>query len=164
MTTDPPRPKRRLYTGLLAVQSAAIVVAAALLLLGVSGFVPGITTHLAALRLSGHRSEARLFDIFEVSVLLNFIHIALGIAGLMLAHTFARSRAYLLGGGLLVIGLWIWGLLVNPGSTANVLPVNNADNWLHLGIGVTMVVLALTLAGARLPTGAGGEILVRPPG
>jgi hypothetical protein len=42
------------------------------------------------------------------------------------------------------------------------LPLNNADNWLHLGIGVTMIVLALTLAGARVPTGSGGEILVPP--
>ena len=54
--------------------------------------------------------------------------------------------------------------MVSPNSTANALPVNNADNWLHLGVGVTMVVLALTLAGAREPTGAGGEILVQPPG
>jgi hypothetical protein len=162
MTTKPPRPKRRLYTGLLAVQSAAIVVSSVLLLVGVLGFVPGITTRLDALQLAGHRSEASLFGVFEVSVLLNLIHVAVGLAGLMLVRTYARARAYLLGGGLLFVGLWVWGLLVNFNSTANMLPVNNADNWLHLGIGVTMIVLALTLAGARVPTGAGGEILVQP--
>jgi hypothetical protein len=162
MTTKPSRPKRRLYTGLLAVQSAAIVVSAALLLIGVLGFVPGVTTKLDALQLAGNRSAARLFDIFEVSVLLNFIHVAVGLVGLMLVRTYARARTFLLGGGLVFIGLWIWGLLVNLNSPANLLPVNNADNWLHLGIGVAMIVLALTLAGARVPTGAGGEILVQP--
>ncbi|CAN5591483.1 hypothetical protein BH09ACT7_BH09ACT7_17220 [soil metagenome] len=161
MTTKPTRPKRRLYTGLLAVQSAAIVVSAALLLVGVLGFVPGITTKLDALQLAGNRSEARLFDVFEVSVLLNLIHVAVGIVGLALMRTYARARAYLLGGGLLFLGLWIWGLVVNPNGAANIFPVNNADNWLHLGLGVTMVVLALTLAGAKMPTGAGGEILIQ---
>jgi hypothetical protein len=162
MTTKPTRPKRRLYTGLLAVQSAAIVVSAALLLVGVLGFVPGVTTKIDALQLAGNRSEARLFDMFEVSVVLNLIHIAVGVAGLTLVRTYARARAYLLGGGLLFLGLWIWGLIVNPNGAANVLPVNNADNWLHFGIGVSMIVLALTLAGAKAPTGAGGEILVQP--
>ncbi|MET0699577.1 MAG: DUF4383 domain-containing protein [Mycobacterium sp.] len=162
MTTKPSRPKRRLYTGLLAVQSAAIVVSAFLLLIGVLGFVPGVTTKLDALQLAGNLSEARLFDIFEVSVLLNLIHVAVGLVGLMMVRTYARARAYLLGGGLVFVGIWIWGLLVNFNSPANLLPVNNADNWLHMGIGVAMVVLALTLAGARVPTGAGGEILVQP--
>jgi hypothetical protein len=162
MTTKPSRPKRRLYTGLLAVQSAAIVVSAVLLLIGVLGFVPGITTKLDALQLAGNLSEARLFDMFEVSVVLNLIHVAVGLVGLMMVRTYARSRTYLLAGGLVFLGMWIWGLLINLNSPANLLPVNNADNWLHLGIGVTMVVLALTLAGARVPTGAGGEILVQP--
>ncbi len=163
MTTKPSRPKRRLYTGLLAVQCAVIFVSAALLLVGVLGFVPGITTQLDSLQLAGPHSSAMLFGVFEVSVLHNLIHVALGVVGLMLARTYAKARAYLLGGGLLFVGLWIWGLLLGPGSAANVLPVNNADNWLHLGIGVTMIVLALTLAGTRVPTGARGEVLVRPP-
>ncbi len=162
MTTKPTRPRRRLYTGLLAVQSAVIVVAAALFLVGVLGFVPGITAQLDALQLAGHRSGARLFDVFQVSVLLNLVHIALAIVGLLLVRTYARSRAYLLGAGAFFLGLWVWGLLVHRDSSANLLPVNNADNWLHLGFGVTMIVLALTLAGARVPTGAGGEILVLP--
>jgi Domain of unknown function (DUF4383) len=162
MTTDGSHQKRRIYTGLLAVQSAAVVVGAAFLLIGILGFVPGITTHLNALQLAGHRSGALLFDIFAVSVLHNLIHIAVGIAGLILARSYVKARAYLLGGGLLFVGAWIWGLFLHPADPANVLPLNNADNWLHLGIGVTMIVLALTLAGARVPTGSGGEILVPP--
>jgi hypothetical protein len=163
MTTDGSHQKRRIYTGLLAVQSAAVLVAAAFLLIGVLGFVPVITTHLDTMQLAGHGSGALLFDVFAVSVVHNLIHIALGIAGLLLASSYARARAYLLGGGSLFIGAWIWGLFLHRGDPANVLPLNNSDNWLHLGIGVTMILLALTLAGAKVPTGARGEVLLPPP-
>ncbi|MCV7227830.1 DUF4383 domain-containing protein [Mycolicibacterium komossense] len=155
--------KRRTYTGLLAVQGAAIVMGAAFLLIGILGFTPGVTAHLDSIQLVGYRSGALLFDVFQVSVVQNLSHVAFGIVGLLLARSYAMARAYLLIGGLLFLGLWIWGLLMHPVSAANVLPINNADNWLHLGLGVTMTVLALTLAGARVPTGAGGEELVPPP-
>jgi Domain of unknown function (DUF4383) len=163
MATDGPAPKRRLYTGLLAVQGAAIFVGAVFLAIGILGFTPGVTTRLDAIQLGGPRSGAMLFSVFEVSILHNLLYVAFGIVGLLLAGRFAWARAYLLLGGLIFLGWWIWGLLLDPASAANVLPTNNADNWLHLGIGVTMTVLALTLAGTRVPTGARGEVLVPPP-
>jgi hypothetical protein len=162
MTTEGPAQKRRLYTGLLAVQGAAIVVGAVFLAIGILGFTPGVTARLDAIQLSGPRSGAMLFGVFEVSVLHNLLYVGFGVIGLLLARSYAWARAYLLVGGLIFLGWWIWGLLVDPGSAANVLPVNSADNWLHLGIGVTMTVLALTLAGTRVPTGARGEVLVPP--
>jgi hypothetical protein len=162
MVTNRPGEKRRPYTGLLAVQSAAILVGAVFLVLGILGFTPGVTAHLDSLRFSGIRSGATLFGLFQISVLQNFVHVAMGVAGLLLARSYALARAYLLVGGLVFLGLWVWGLLLDPISAANVLPMNNADDWLHLGLGVTMSVLALTLAGSRVPTGAGGEVLVPP--
>ncbi|GAB3886926.1 hypothetical protein GCM10029964_052020 [Kibdelosporangium lantanae] len=42
--------------------------------------------------------------------------------------------------------LWLYGLAVDHDSTANFVPVNAADNWLHLGLGVGMVALGLALA------------------
>jgi hypothetical protein len=162
MTTDQPRQRRRVYSGLLAVQGAAIVVGAAFLLIGILGFTPGVTAHLDSIRLGGNRSAALLFDVFQTSVIQNLAYVAIGVAGLLLARTYALARTYLLVGGVVFLGLWVWGLLMDPRSPANFLPINNADNWLHLGIGITMTVLALTLAGAKAPTGAGGEILVPP--
>ena len=162
MTTDKPRQRRRVYSGLLAVQGAAIVVGAAFLLLGILGFTPGVTAHLDSMQLAGYRSAAVLFDIFQTSVVQNLVHVVFGVVGLLLARSYAMARTYLLVGGLVFLGLWIWGLLLDPHSVANFLPINSADNWLHLGIGTTMTVLALTLAGARAPTGAGGEVLVPP--
>ena len=147
---------------LLAVQGAAVLVAAAFLAVAIAGFTPGLTTHLDRLQWLGHDSESQLFGVFEVSVVHNLLHLAFGVAGLLLATTYARSRAYLVVGGLIYLGLWLYGLLADLSGPRNILPLNNADNWLHFSIGVVMILLGLTLAGARVPTGAGGEPLIEP--
>lgn len=162
MTTSHTRVRRRPQVGFLAVQWAAILVGSLFLLAGVLGFVPGITSNLDSLQMAGPQSEAALFGIFETSILHNLVHVAVGLIGLAMASTFRRSRAYLLAGGILYLGLWVHGLLIDQQSSANFLPVNAADTWLHLGLGATMVILALTLAGCKVPTGARGEVLVPP--
>ncbi len=64
---------------------------------------------------------------------------------------------------MIYLGLWVYGLLIDLAGPRNMLPLNNADNWLHFAIGVVMVVLGLTLAGTKTPTGgADGEPLILP--
>ncbi len=137
---------------LMAVQGAAVMVASAFLIVGVLGFIPGVTTHYDQLQWLGHHSEARLFGVFEVSGLHNLVHMAFGAAGLAMARTYAMARAYFLLGGLAYLGLWFYGLSVDHDSAANVVPVNNADNWLHFGLAIGMVLLGVTLAGQHDPT------------
>jgi hypothetical protein len=148
--------------GLLAVQGAAILVAAAFLVVGIAGFIPGLTTHFDQLHWLGRESHAELFGVFEVSVLHNLMHLAFGVTGLLLARTFAMARAYLIGGGLIYLGLWVYGLIIDLAGPRNVLPLNNADIWLHFSIGVVMTLLGITLAGSRIPTGVDGEPLIPP--
>lgn len=45
--------------------------------------------------------------------------------------------------------LWIYGLIIDPMSGGNFVPLNTADNWLHLGLGLGMIALGLILAGHR---------------
>jgi Domain of unknown function (DUF4383) len=144
----------------LAVQCAALVVGSALTALGVLGFVPGITTNVDTIGWTGRESGAALFGVFETSMSHNLFHLLMGLVGLVLAKTYARARAYLLGGGAVFLGLWLAGLLTPPDGIASALPVNSSDSWLHFGLGLAMVILALTLAGARVPTGARGEALL----
>lgn len=124
----------------------AALVAAAFLVVGVLGFIPGVTTNFDALEFAGHDSEAELFGIFQVSVLHNLVHLLFGLIGLALARTATAARAFLIGGGLIYLALWIYGLVIDQDSTANVIPLNAADNWLHVGLGLAMILLAaLTL-------------------
>ena len=136
----------------MAVQGAALIVAVALTVIGVLGFIPGITSGVDRLSWAGQQSGAMLFGMFLVSVLLNVVHIVVGLAGFAGARSYAAARAYLLGGGLIYLGLWLYGLLVERGSNAHVIPLNGADNWLHAGGGAVMVLLAVTLAGQHDPT------------
>ena len=141
-----PRPK------VMAVQGAAVLVAAAFSIIGVLGFIPGATTHLDQLQWAGHHSGAMLFGVFAVSTLHNVVHFAFGIIGFIFARTYSASRAYLLAGGVGYLALWAYGLMMDQGSALNIMPVNDADNWLHFGVGVGLVVLGLTLAGQHDPT------------
>jgi Domain of unknown function (DUF4383) len=136
----------------MAVQGAALLVAGGFLLVGVLCFIPGVTTDYGLLEWAGHHSGAKLFGVFAVSGLHNVVHLAFGILGAVMARSYAAARAYFLGGGLVYLGLWLHGALIEHDSATNFLPVNSADNWLHFGLGAGMVLLGLTLAGQRDPT------------
>jgi uncharacterized protein DUF4383 len=143
------------------VQKAALAVGAVFLAVGVLGFVPGITTNYDQLTFAGHHSDAALLGIFNVSVLHNLVHLAFGVAGIALARTFNGARSYLIGGAVVYLVLFIYGLVIDHDSSANFVPVNDADNWLHLGLAVAMIALGAALGRTRddtgRPVGTGGE-------
>jgi hypothetical protein len=129
-----------------SLQKATQVVGAVFLLVGILGFIPGVTSNYGSLAFAGHDSGALLLGIFQVSILHNIVHLLFGIAGLLMARTFNQAKNYLLYGGVIYLVLWIYGLLVGHDTPANFVPVNNADNWLHLVLGIGMIALALLLS------------------
>jgi uncharacterized membrane protein YiaA len=137
------------------VRLIATIVAAVFLLVGILGFIPGITTSYDQLSFAGHMSGAMLLGIFQVSVLHNIIHLLFGVVGLALARSTPGAVNYLIGGGVIYLVVWIYGLLVAESSQANFVPLNNADDWLHLLLGVGMVALGLFgRSASRETTGA----------
>ncbi|WP_020523976.1 DUF4383 domain-containing protein [Catelliglobosispora koreensis] len=126
-----------------ALHIAALSVGLFFLLIGALGFVPGVTANFDDLTFAGHHSQARLLGIFQVSVLHNLIHLAFGVAGLLLARKAARS--YLIGCGLIYLGVWVYGIVIDHDSVANIVPVNTADNWLHLVFCFGMIGLGIGL-------------------
>ncbi len=107
------------------IQVATTAVGAAFLALGLLGFVPGIMSD------------------YDRSVLHNLFHVAFGVAGLALARTHLAGALLLCGGGVHLV-LWFYGVVMQ-GSDANVVPLNDADNWVHLGIAAVMITLGVTL-------------------
>lgn len=135
-------------TGLAArtnVQKASMVVGAVFLLVGVLGFVPGITANFDQLHFAGAHSEALLLGLFQVSALHNIVHLLFGAAGLVLAKSAMGARAFLLYGGVIYLVLFVYGLVIPQDSAGNFVPLNGFDNVLHLLLGVGMVALALIL-------------------
>ncbi|MBV1939034.1 DUF4383 domain-containing protein [Streptomyces sp. BV286] len=135
------------------VQQAAFLVGAVFLLVGILGFVPGITTDFGTMEFASHDSGAELLGIFQVSVLHNLVHLAFGVAGLVLARSASGANTFLLAGGAVYLVLWLYGLIIDNHSAANFVPLNTADDWLHFVLGVGMIALAVLLT--RRNTGAG---------
>jgi arginine exporter protein ArgO len=142
--TETPHQERSLVT------TAAKVVGAVFLLVGILGFIPGITSNYSSLSFAGHMSEAKLLGIFQVSILHNIVHILFGIAGIAMAKRADSARTYLIGGGIIYLVLWIYGLVTSDQSSANFVPVNTADDWLHLVLGLGMIALGVVLSRRRV--------------
>jgi hypothetical protein len=138
------------------VQLAATAVAATFVLVAVLGFVPGITTNYSELSFAGHESEAKLLGLFQVSVLHNIVHGLFGVIGLALAKSVAGARNFLIGGGVVYLVLTVYGSVIDLDSDVNFVPVNVADNLLHLVLGVAMIGLGVVLGkqAARTPAAA----------
>jgi hypothetical protein len=134
------------------VQKATAIVGAVFLVVGILGFIPGVTTDYGTMTFDGH-SDAMLLGVFQVSILHNIVHLLFGVAGLAMARTFGAAKAYLVWGGAIYLVLWIYGLIVHDQEAgANFVPLNSADNWLHLVLGAGMVALGVVL-GKRQVTG-----------
>lgn len=118
------------------VQMLAALVAAALLLVGIIGFIPGLTTNLyEGLEFAGDDGDAEILGVFDTSVLHNLIHLLFGLVGLAMARTWSGARTFLIGGGVIYLALWLLGLL----GGLDWVPVNDADDWLHFILGVAMI-------------------------
>ncbi|WP_439691686.1 DUF4383 domain-containing protein [Curtobacterium sp. SP.BCo] len=131
-----------------SIQKLALLVGVVFLLVGIAGFVPGLTT--GDLAGAGHGSMAMLLGLFQVSVLHNVVHLLFGVVGLVAARYPTGSRMYLVLGGVVYFVLWVYGLFTAGHSFgANFVPLNWADNWLHLVLAIGMVALGVVFPRER---------------
>lgn len=103
------------------IQKLAWVFAVVFILIGILGFVPGITT-------DGH-----LLGIFEVSLLHNIIHLATGIIAALVASSEENARLYFKVFGVVYALVAVIGF-VQGTSVLGLIGVNLADNILHVAI------------------------------
>jgi hypothetical protein len=127
------------------IQSVAMLMGVLFVVVGILGFIPGITTSYDELKFAGHNSDAQLFGIFDTSILHSIVHMLFGIAGIALARTIDGARTYLTGGGLIYLVLFAYGAIWHGETGTNWIPVNWADNILHLALGAGMVVIGVAL-------------------
>ncbi len=139
----------------MSTRTFAMIFGIVFLAVGVLGFVPGITSNLGDITFATHDSGAELLGIFSVNILHNLVHLLFGVLGLAAARDAGLSRNYLIGGGAVYLVLWLYGLVVDHDSPANFVPLNTADNWLHLALGLGMIALGLLTRRAGHPRTAG---------
>lgn len=127
------------------IRLAAVAISAAFLLVGLLGFIPLFVADFEQFKLLGAESEAFLLGLFQVSAVHNLVHLAFGVAGIVLSRTAATARSFLIVGGALYAAVWLYGLFVDFYSPTNFLPVNVADNALHFLLSVVMLAAGLLL-------------------
>lgn len=161
-TTHPPAADERADSGsdkARLLQLAATVVAATFVLVGIAGFIPGLTTDAEELHFAGPHdgmnARPELLGLFHVSVLHNIVHLAFGLVGLALARSVRGASRFLIGGAIVYAAVFLYGLVVDHDSDANFLPVNDADNILHAGLALGMLLLGLLLTPRRSGVGRG---------
>jgi len=79
-----------------------------------------------------------------VSILHNIVHALFGV-GIFMAATPEGARTFLIGSGVIYIVLFLLGII----GGGDWVPINSADNWLHLGLAVGLLALGLGLTRDR---------------
>ena len=80
------------------------------------------------------------------------MHLLFGLVGIAMARSWEGARTFLIGGGVVYLVLFVYGLLAHGDSSANFIPVNSADNVLHVALGVAMIALGVVLGRELIPT------------
>ena len=138
MTTASPH-AHGVHFGRADVQNAGMGVGIVLMLVGVLGFIPGVTTQYSELMFLGPDSHAMFLGLFQVSMLLSIVQLVIGGAGWAMSRNEMGARRFLMGAGALYIILSIFGLSVGVDSAANFLSLNMTDSWTLLVVGVLMI-------------------------
>lgn len=124
------------------------LVGATFILVGILGFIPGITTNYDELTTFDHEG-AKLLGIFGVNIIENIVHILFGVVGIMMSRTWSGARTFLIGGGLIYVVLWLFGLVIDKDSSANFMGLNSESDWLHLVLGIALLALGFLVGRDR---------------
>ena len=136
-------------------QKLAMLFGITFLLAGIGGFIPGITTDLYdGLEFAGNDGSSELLGLFKISVLHNIVHGLFGI-GILAAKRHASSVQYLLYSGIAYVALFLIGIF-NAGDWV---PINNNDDWLHLGLLLGLLGAWAASKGAKDPDANRGRRL-----
>jgi len=117
-------------------QIYSLVFGATLLLAGILGFVADASFD------AGSNVQGSNFIAFEVNGWHNLVHIASGALGLALWRNAATARTFALGFGAVYAVVTLWGF-IDGNDVLGLIPVNTADNVLHLAIAAAGIAAGL---------------------
>jgi hypothetical protein len=101
------------------------------LVVGVGGFIPGLTTPHDHPGLAVEAGSGMELGLFPVNVLHNLVHVAFGIWGLLAARSIGAARGYAKTVAIAYGVLTILGLIPATNTTFGLVPIYGHDIWLH---------------------------------
>lgn len=127
--------------GRTLAQTFCLVTGLVLIAVGVLGFFFGGSGFNVGPAVSGQP-----FIIFEVNGWHNIVHLASGALLLLVAAKPATAITGALVFGVVYVVVTLWGF-IDGNAIANIVPVNTADNFLHLALAVVALLVGLSAGG-----------------
>lgn len=109
-----------------------------LVVIGILGFIPGITTNYD--QMGFFRTGAELFGLFATSVFSGSLFILFGLTVLAFSGSFRQAHKTVCWVGLTMFALGMAGAGMAHNSPSDLLPVNIASNWMHVVLGLVIMV------------------------
>ena len=136
--------------GKTLAQVYAMTLGGVLVLVGLVGFLVEPSFGV------GDSAQRGTLILFDINGWHNVVHLLSGAVGLAMAGTAARARQFSIGYGVVYVLVTILGFAVGDGGLLlSIIPINTADNVLHLAIAVTGIAIGLSSpAGAPQRTAA----------
>ena len=124
--------------GRTLAQVYALALGAVLVLVGIVGFLVEPSFGV------GDSAERGTLILFDINGWHNVVHLLSGIVGLAMAGTAARARLFSIGYGIVYVLVTILGFAVGDGGLLlSIIPINTADNVLHLAVALTGIAVGL---------------------
>lgn len=124
--------------GKTLAQVWALALGGVLVLVGLIGFL--VEPSFAV----GDSAQRGTLILFDINGWHNVVHLLSGIVGLAMAGTAAKARLFAIGYGAVYVLVTILGFVVGDGGLLlSIIPINTADNILHLAVAVTGIGIGL---------------------
>lgn len=116
------------------IMRVTLITGIALLVLGVAGFIPGITTapFISDPALTVEQSYGRLFGLFPTNLSLNLLRIVLGVWALSAARNVQTSANFCKSISIAYIVFAIMGLIPNLDTMFGTVPLFSHNVWFHI--------------------------------
>ena len=115
----------------MSMQTFARIYGIVFLIVGIGGFIPGITQPHDHPGLAMEAGSGMELGLFPVNALHNLVHIAFGAWGLWVARNVGAARTYARVVAIAYALLAVMGLIPATNTTFGLVPIYGHDIWLH---------------------------------
>lgn len=115
----------------MSTRTFALLFGIAFLAIGISGFIPGLSSPLHAGHPEVTGTARQAFGLFPVNELHNVVHILFGLWGLLASRSLGGSVTYARGVAIVYAVLTVAGLVPNLQTMYGMVPLYGNDVWLH---------------------------------
>jgi hypothetical protein len=120
------------------IKTAAFLFGIVFILIGILGFVPGVT------------DNQMLLGVFHVNAVHNVVHLLSGAAALFAGMASAgAARIYFRVFGVIYGLVAVMGFMMGDGMLLGMISNNTADTWLHVGIAAVSLLLGFLPASSE---------------